>query len=327
MILLMVPATISFLIKAFILWVARETLSLKQPTILVGLVAIAMLHNITEVVGFSLLVQGENPEYLFRIYYVLTLALLGYVSAYALKVSNLNLPLARPIYLAAGGIVSVLLLIPGPVIDGYHNIGYSVTANRGDFYWMFQLLVLFFLISTIVYLILGYRRSSEAETKIGCIYTLLAFFPLVLVCGGVIALMAAGIKINATVVIPIATTLFIIITVATEARHRSTDIRRYLPWSREWQLVRKLLATVSDFSLGKIPLKNAVEQAEALMIAYKLNQHNGNVSTAAADMGMPRATLYHKLKKAGIEIKRVNKVENGSSLAETEKAKVINSSV
>jgi DNA-binding NtrC family response regulator len=51
------------------------------------------------------------------------------------------------------------------------------------------------------------------------------------------------------------------------------------------------------------PLRQAREQFEKVYLEYQLNQHDGNISRMAKDVGMERTHLYRKLRSLDIEIK------------------------
>lgn len=311
---LLLPAVISFFVKIGILVFARRTLSFGKPSILLGLLVICGLHNICEVLTYGSFLNGSDPGMLFRTYYLLLIFMFAYMFAYAIQVSQLKLRfLYQPLIVIC--IVIGGLFYTNMIVEGYTAIEYSITAIRGEHYWIFQLSALSLLFGTPIVLTVGYRRAQDQRVKVQCMYTILALAPLVFGIAFVILLMMAGIKINAMIVIPIATTLFIIVTVRTEAKHRMTDIRRWLPGSPERKAAMEMLEAASDYNLGDKNLKEALQTCEKVLVKYKFDLHRYpdadnpgkqvyNVSAAADDMGMSRSTAYLKAEQHGISVKR-----------------------
>ncbi len=294
------PACISFLIKLGVLWVARESHPLRKPNAFIGLILVAMLHNVTEGIGYALLLKGINPDTLFNVYYVLTVFLFAFICIYAFDISKVKLRWVRESILIISCIVGVLILTTNLVVSGYESIGYSVTAMKGDFYSLFQLPALTFLISTIVFLIMGYNNATKPSTKVTCLYTLFALLPFVFGVVGVIVLMAFGYKINAMMVIPIASTLFILITLKTEFRHKITDIRRLLPFSNERRATAEMLQVMSKYAMQDISHKELMRDIEKICLKYKVVVNDGNVAKTAGSMDLPRSSVYGLMSKHGL---------------------------
>jgi len=52
----------------------------------------------------------------------------------------------------------------------------------------------------------------------------------------------------------------------------------------------------------KLSLRDARERAEISIIQHALNRHNGNITRAAAEMGVSRPTLHDLMRKHGIMV-------------------------
>ncbi len=299
---LLLPAAISFFIKIAILWFARETVSFGRPTILLGLILICAMHNVCEFLTYSNFLAGKSPDLLFRSYYVLLCGMLAYMLAYAAEVSNLKPKWLYPLLVAICTIVGSAILFTDLVVAGYTTIGYSITAIRAEHYWLFQLTALPLLISTAAVLIAGYIKSDEHIIQIRCLYTLLGLAPLIICIISVIVLMAMGFKINAMMIIPISSTLFILITLKTEAQHRLTDVRRMIPYSIERTTSNEIQNVISNYAMENKSHKEAIADIEKLLVVYKNTKTGNNVSKTAESMGLPRSTVYAIFKR--LEISR-----------------------
>ncbi len=306
MIYLALPALISLIIKTMILWGVRKTVETSKSHIFIGLITVAIIHNLVEITGLWMLTVGVNPEYIFRVYYALLLFLAAYISLYCLQVSSLKYSIIS-IYLVICSIVGVLLMFPGIIIDGYTSISYSITAIHGRFYVVFRGAILLYLCSSLFFLISGYIKTEDRLTRVRCIFTGIALSPIFAVGFGVLALQAIGVQINAMMAVPIATTFFIIFMVKTERTHKLTDIHLYIPWSNEWNLARRLLAVFSDYTLNRKTVKESVTEIEIMLIRYKLNRYDYNICRTSKSMGLPTSTLYSRCKTLDIPIKRQDK--------------------
>ncbi|MGH1540172.1 MAG: hypothetical protein ACRBHB_07100 [Arenicella sp.] len=310
MIWLLLPAGLSLVIKLSILWFSRKTLSLGKPSIFVGLIVISAMHNLCEIITFSLFLSGGNPEYLFRTYYVLSCGMLGYILAYAIQVTQIDLKNINRFLATLCILVGVAILSTDLVISGYTAIDYSITAIKGPHYWLFQIPLLTMLLLTVTVLITGYIRSEDNNIQISSLYTLAALLPLVIVGIGVVVLMQMGFKINAMVAVPISTTLFILITLRNESTHRLTDIRRMLPMSPEHKTCHKIMDSINDYTTQTISYKEAIKEIEISLLNYSTEKTSDNITRTAKMMKMPRSTVYATQRRLGINSRAIKENKN-----------------
>jgi len=293
------PALVALVIKIYVLVIAHTA---RTTQVYSRMVLVFALHNLTEVISYIQFLQGSMPELLFRVYYAATMVMLYYMCVYAIAVTRipflkkLHVPLT--LWVASGAVIAI-----GTdwLIAGFKPIGYSITAIQGPYYWMFGLSTLAALVFVTGTLVLGYRRSEEHKVQVQCLYNLAALSPVVILGFVIIPLLLTGQEINAAVVLPICTTLFLLITLQSEAKHRFTDIRRYLPFSREREMNTQVMSLISQFSMDQISYKEMSEQIEKIAIQHKLALSGDSISEAARRLKMKRTTLYSMLDRHGIK--------------------------
>lgn len=286
------PALIALAIKLVVLIISRRNIG--HSSVFFTMVLVFACHNVAEVLGFLEYFQGKQVDQLIRWYYVMSVCGLVAILSYSNEVSKLykksktfDLTISA---LAIAGIS--LIMFTDTIVMGSEAIGYTVTAIRGEFYWVFQLFSITAYSVIIWCLVSGYRHAADHTTEIQCGFTLLALAPLIFIAVGVIGLMSIGIKINAAFVMPIGTTLFLLITLKSEATHRLTDIRRHIPFSLERKTANQIMGIFSRYAQDEVSYREGMNQIEKLLVTHKHDKHGGNVSSTAASMDMPRSSLY-----------------------------------
>jgi DNA-binding NtrC family response regulator len=156
--------------------------------------------------------------------------------------------------------------------------------------------------SIIVILSMGYVRSNDSLTERQCLYTLLALLPLLLAGPTVLLLQHLGWQINTSLILPITSTFYLLVIVASEKVHRLTDIRAYLPFSAERKISRALFKTCTDYSSQQCSLKEAQNNCERILLLYSLEKNNYNVSKTAEMINVKRTTLYSICQRLDIPI-------------------------
>ena len=117
--------------------------------------------------------------------------------------------------------------------------------------------------------------------------------------------MWAGVKINALIILPITTTIFVIFTLKTEAKHKLTDIRRHIPFSVERKASTMLQEIIGKYAREEISHPEFLEEVERLSIKYKYQKSGRTILQTARAMKIPRSTLYSKARRLGIKINDV----------------------
>ncbi|NNC99048.1 MAG: hypothetical protein HKN85_02585 [Gammaproteobacteria bacterium] len=294
-----IPALIALALKLYILLVVHHS---RASRLFYGMILIFALHNLCEVTAYIQFANGTISEFLLRAYYAITFCLLSYMCLYSIEVSKLEKLKSLMLPLCGWTIVaSTMAFATDYLVSGIEPIGYSATAVKGSLYWIFSVTTLGSLIFVVVTLMYGYRHAATSRVQIQCLYTLFAMLPLVLVGFAIIPLMNMGYKINAAGVLPICTTLFLIITLKSESKHRFTDIRRFLPFSPERRTALEVQNIISRYSMDEISYKELTKDFEKIVIKHKLEKAGESVSAAARAMQMKRSTLYSMLDRHGLK--------------------------
>jgi hypothetical protein len=252
--LVVVPALLGFLIKICLLIAGRNSLKKNNFS---ALLLICTIHSICECATLISLSNGSDVELLFRAYYVLIIWWFGFSLIYASEIANISDKL-RTSVLAITSVLTVLLLFTDLVISGYHSNGYSITANREQYYGFAPLFVLLTMIVSVALLTrVSFSQKYELKNKIQASYLLMAFAAPFVVIFAVIVAIQLGFKMNAMMAFPVATTLFFIFIVRSENNHRLVDIRRFLPWSKENKFANEVINIANQYSRNDVSNKDA----------------------------------------------------------------------
>lgn len=301
MTLYILPAAIALLIKLFVLGASHQ--NRKTSTVFFTMVLLFACHNIAEVLGFFNYLNGVGHDQVIRWYYLMTVASLTAIVAYARHVSDME----KTSKLLMSGIMGIsvilcaFLMFSDLVVAGSKPIGYTLTAVEGNYYWLFKLFSLISYIVVAWFLVTGYRRSESHKTQIQCGYTLLAFSPLFVMSMVIIALMSNGVEVNASALLPLATAGFLLITLMSERKHGLTDVRQYVPFSLERITSRKILNIFSSYAKDEMNYRDSMAELEKLMVIHKHEKHDGNVSSTAVSMDIPRSSLYSIFRRLEID--------------------------
>ena len=297
--LIVLPSIIALILKILILGVTKMN-SGKYQLFSAVIIAMASL-NVAEII---LLLSHANEIavfYIVKAYYVLTLISLSAVIAYTAEVAQQKNKLFKVAPIAISVVLSVLILFTPYVISGVELLSYASTAKAGGFYWMWQISSATMIISVFLIARSGYVKTKNHQIEIRCIYIGLSFLPLALASLSILFLMGLGYQINAVASLSIASTMFLLILLASEYQHRLTDVRRFIPGSSERRASGKIMKIFSDYSRDDIDYRQAVSEIERLLVMQKYDKSEGNASVTAGKMGMPRSSLYSIFNRLEIE--------------------------
>ena len=294
------PSVIALIIKLYIILAAHK--SKHGINFFVPLVIVFGLHNLCEFLLYVLYYQGIYSLQLFKVYYSITFVMAGFIVVYALKISEIkfNYVLKNIIYIACTSL-ALYAFSSDSVISGVEDIGYSLTATKGHNYLLFQYLIPVFLLFSLCLMLYGFRKHKEYSKKAACLISTFALLPIILTIILVILIMTFGVKINASGLLPLSTSLFLFILIKFEAQHQLIDVRRFIPFSPERQLSNEFMKVSSLYSTNQINYKSFCEEVQKISLKYKLDQNNGNVSQTSRSMGMHRSTVNSMIKRHKIK--------------------------
>jgi len=295
-----IPALVALIAKVVILVVAYR--SIQKSRAFFNMVVVFAIHNLCEVLIFFKF-GGGNIGYVLIAYYIASVWGLALMLFYALKASRYDNRYLTLGVIAVAAVISVFMGSTSLLIGGERAIGYALTAVRGPFYWTFQLYSLVMYAVVVSVLIHGYRRAQAHTTEIQCLSILCALAPLMLFGCIIMILMNLGYAVNATGVLPIATSAFLAIILLGESKHNLTDVRRFLPWSPEKRTSNEIMDIFSNYARDEVDYRQAVSDIEKLLVVHKYQKNGENASVTAELMGMPRSSLYSIFNRLKIESK------------------------
>ncbi len=296
-----IPAILAFIVNCFVLIKIKQ--NKKQSKAFIGLVLIFLVHHTAEILSFIEFFKNGQIIYVLKIYYIATLWFLVVTLIYANEISQVNSQLYKIIAISLTIPVSIFIMFSSSIITGANSLGYVMTAVKGPYYFLFQSLVIGFLVSVFILLFNGYKNAKNSLIEIQCIYMLLAFIPILIAGIGIVLVMALGFKVNAIAIIPIATSLFLVIVMKSEHEHKLTDIRRFMPFSSERQTSHEIMEIYSNYSQDEISYRECITKIEKLLVLHKYTEKNKNASATAESMGMPRSSLYSIFNRLKIDVK------------------------
>ncbi|MFQ3244523.1 MAG: DNA-binding protein Fis [Arenicella sp.] len=288
------PALAALIFKLFILaYVLRGG---RVSIVFLSLIIIFALHNAIEIFGYFNVQRGDSANVYFLLYYVATVYVILYMLLHGLSVSKLENKMAVTAFVALSTCLSGLILFTDLIIGGQYSIGYSVTAIKGPYYWGFAAYILITLSSGFFATLLGYKNATSQIDSIRCLHSMLALAPMTLVCAIAMIFKMTDVGVNATGLIPIATTLFLVIVLKTESKHKLSDLRRVMPLSPERQTSNNFMDLLDSY-IQSGHRSNVYKELQAgierEIIMYSIKKCDGNITKTAEMMGLKnRSTLY-----------------------------------
>lgn len=297
----MVPALFGICVKLWLLITAKKSRWVN--TALIGFVSVLTIQGFTELLLFHGFNLDWNTNFIIRCYYLSIIAAMTYGFYYSMD--SATYPVVKYIGLAiclSAVILSGLIFLTDSVISGVVRLAYITTAIKGHAYWAFQLFTLVSIVGWISCLVLNYRNAVDPKEEVRHFYALIALMPLAILSLILLVLIGIGRPLNATMVIPIVSTLFLIITIRGMNIHdKQQDIRSLVPFSLENLSVNRIKSASAQYALENMSHKELMATIERAAIEYKLKKNNGNVSKTAASMQVERSTLYSKFKILNID--------------------------
>lgn len=296
-----VPAILAFFVKLIVLFLGQRAPNANK--VFIFMVMIFAFHNVCEILIFLEVFNGVKSDYLLKVYYTVSIISLLSINCFVASLVDLTKSLVVKVLTPICFVVIILLLTTDLVVIGSVPLAYTVTAMQGQFYWLFQLLSAVLLLSIFAQSYATYTMTSSHITQIRSLYIAIALAPLLIIAFLVMILMNMGFQINGAILFPFATTLFFIITLASEYQHKLTDVRRFLPFSDERRSSNEIMEVFSSYARDDANYRDSVSQIERLLVLHKLNKADGNASLTAEQMGMPRSSLYSIFNRLQINLR------------------------
>lgn len=303
--LISLPAFVALCFKAGIFAYARAAIrhNLQTRLYLLALFALS-IQNVAEIAHFDAIInKGVLPILEVTIFYAASIAALSLFFHLSLTFASelLGKATVRRLY-GLGYILCVsleaLLLFTPWLIKDYETMSHTVTRVPGPLYFLFEVYVLLLSVGIVAALIYGATKESNASRRARATTVLFAVAPMLLVAVFVVAALHIGMRrFNAALVMPIATTYFLLVTAYAVHQYRLFDIQFYIPWSKVRQRktafydrIRAMIAEIADLT----SVNHAVERlADTLRCPVALVGGPKPVLAASGANGMAALPFDH----------------------------------
>ncbi len=298
--LLSIPSLIALLIKCyFLFYVFRQHQKVAHTTLIALVTALSFL-NLTE---FCLFTPLGDQLWLFILYFISVIISLGLATHLVALILNKRIRYVLLLH-ALGLIVIFLIIFTDLIIVDIKRLHHTYTRVPGDFYFLFQFFAiseLFVCLFWIVKATFSHSTSNQLMRAKSSII-LVSLLPLVISAITIIIFMALGYKMNAVVIIPIMTTIFLAGCIYACMNQRVFDLSMLIPGTVSWKNRHDMMFFLYAGS-NKINLQSQLLNLEKKYIEDAIKQNNGKVSRAADALGYTPGKLDYRLKS-------IHKIEN-----------------
>ena len=290
-------AGLALAVKVWVLWRYRE--AGWQGASWMAFVSSLALFNLSELGVYAAYSFNMPHTNLLAAYYVCCITVMSAGVFYSMDGDKfLSQKIASWLIAAFGLILSVLFVSTNLMVESYNAGVFPVEAIKGRWFPFFQFYSLASLSCMLGFLVFNYRRCSQAKVQAAYIYSMIGMFVVVAAGVSLTILMMAGVDANGSGLLPITTTVFLLLTAS--GRNLDLvgyDIRVLDPYSIEAKARKQLSKIHSQYSFDEISLNEAIAMTEKILINHKLDSNNGNKSETARQIKINRKTLYNKLSK------------------------------
>lgn len=196
--------------------------------------------NLFELISFSYVNEISNALPILLGYYMSLLYVVASFIILSTQLSGNKFFSNSIVQITIAILIILFMLTTDLFIAGVQSIGYSITRIKGEYYWVISVYLIGGIILAMVLLGIGGFQTMRSINQIKCRYIFYGFLPTFIVIIALVFLMHAGIKVNATLILPATTTFFIVILIWMENKYNVFRI---------WSVIEYLKYKVS------IPLK------------------------------------------------------------------------
>lgn len=295
---ILIPSLCAFLIKLYVLYSTHneEWAGHKWTSIVLILAAL----NLTELIAYSGYLSDIAQTSMVKSYYVCSIATMAFCLIYVVDDSTLQSVVSK-LVLGLAGVVSAVILLSDQIVGDFVIGSMPIMAEKGAWFSVFVVFAL--LSSALVFCTLArnYRTSDDPELKVAYAYTIIAMIPLLLVTVVVLTLKSFGIAANGSMFIPLATTLFLLITAkGKDSAQIERDPRNFIsPKSSQAKAAREVKRIATQYALNNISYKEAMDRVATEFVEMTLDENGGNISRAASTMGVARSLIYRRRRGEG----------------------------
>ncbi|MGB1109905.1 MAG: histidine kinase N-terminal 7TM domain-containing protein, partial [Gammaproteobacteria bacterium] len=264
------PSLLALVIKIWLLWYGREALPRKR-NLLAFLIALFVLNG-AELILLILVGSHADPMWVLKIYYVGAVTSVASFAVLANEIAGLQWAWHTRLHLLAGLGLSALFIGTDWIIQGAQELSYTIAREPGVHYWMFQVYALGGLLSALGALAYGMLRApSNLERKRNAV-VLIAVAPTIASSVLIIALMAMGYPMNATVWLSAMIVILLMAIIWSETTEGLFGILSRVPFTREWRTHRKVRDQINSLMVnvsqenGSASLKSYLQEIEGELV-------------------------------------------------------------
>ena len=224
-----------------------------------------------------------------KLYYLCALASICGALYIALKITESNFFVFTG-YVFATNLVAAAFLFSDMIIQDYVPFLLTMTAVRGEHYYLWQAMALVGLLAILTVLIDGMRRHRTRKIKANSAAFLLAILaPFSL---GVLAiiLMAMGVKMNAAIWLPISTTISMLLARLLITENYTLDIR-YLFRKDVQKAIKRLFVSTTEQENG---LKEDLREYEKVLVNGALQDNEHDLKSTAKQLNISETSIRRK---------------------------------
>jgi len=289
------PALAALLVKLTVVVLAKRTT--QKSKVFISLLIILCAHNTAEVISIISLNYPALWDIALNYYYITNIAAQAYILFFSYEVAFGKLSKLVVLSVAACFTFS----LTEAMVSGVISLGYTITAVRGEYYFIFQFGSILTLLFSISFLVTGIFCSTSKDSIVKCLCVALSILPILVTGFAVIIFMQLGWKVSGAVLLPLSTSLFLAICLMTENKHGFTDIKKWLPMPENLLRKNKAKQTFQHFIDGKISYTDAKDQLNIEMLSHSIKSHNGNISATGRKIDIDRGTLYSMMRRLKIK--------------------------
>ena len=291
--IIIIPSFTAILVKILIFWLGKNSISKFTLWIWIFFCSLFAM-NFIELVGFLYLDLANDKIAIYSVGAYYAFAIMSSISFLAITLEFNSMSKTKNMALISIMLVGLLVLvIPGMGLSGVQSIGYSYTRIPGAMYWVLQLIIPGGWLLGFIVLIYVERQGISWIARRRALAMLIASSPTGLGFLAIIILMQIGFKVNATLVISMATNFLLAVLIYTEYEFRLFHFLSSVPNTEENKLMSSVIKSFTraqSYNLSRIS-----SQFEKLLIENSLRYYKDNKTKAAKTLGISRNTLKRKL--------------------------------
>ena len=244
-----------------------------------------------------------NPNlYSMKLFYVSCSAGFSGLLIFAMRISGIEIfqkYYAKYIVLISCILFSVFMLLTDSMVKGVASIGYSVTRVPGNLYFIAQFYAVIQICLIIYCLSTGLKISENSIFKKQAKVLLYSTSPFLFIFLALVFLMAIGFNVNASVIVPLATTYMLLVLIFTEEKDKLFPILLKIPFTSERKSFKAITTQIEKFLTQadngtQASLKLLTSSIEKEIVSLAVNMINGSQIKAASLLNISASSLCRR---------------------------------